>query len=54
MGRHGVFGPQTGALHHSETVLLVDDYKTEIAELHAVFDEGMGAYGDVERAVEKL
>ena len=51
MGRDGIFAPEACALHHSEAVLLVDDYHAEIAELHGVFDQRMGADKYMQRAV---
>ena len=41
MGRLFVLGPHAGALFDAESVLLIDDHKTQIAELHTVFDQGM-------------
>ena len=43
MGRLGVLRPQASALLDPESVLFVDDHESEVGELHAVFDERMGA-----------
>ena len=44
MWRCKVLFPQLGALCHTEAVLLVDDNKTKVAELHIVLYHGMRAY----------
>ena len=54
MGHHHVFLPQASALCHAKSVLLVDDYKSEILELNIVLDHGVSAYEDVQRAVGEL
>ena len=41
--RGAVFAPQSGSLSHTKAVLLVDDSQSQVAELHRVLDEGMGA-----------
>ena len=43
MGRTPVLGPEPGALLDAEAMLLVDDHEAEVVELHAVFDQRMGA-----------
>ncbi len=53
MGGDGGFVPELGALGHAEAVLFVDDDEAEVGEPHGVFDDGVGAYEDVDGAVEE-
>ena len=53
VGRVHTLAPQFGALSHAETVLLVDDDKTETCELHRVFDDGMSAHKNLYAAVHE-
>ena len=54
MRRIGVFAPKTSALSHAEAVLLVDNHQTEVAELHHIFKQSMGADNDLQRAIEEV
>ncbi len=46
-----VLFPHDGALVYAKAVLFVDDGDSKSAKLHVVFDEGMGTYEDVYRAI---
>ncbi len=54
MRRNTVFFPQTRTLRHSETVLLVDNYKPQIAKLHVILNHRMRTYKNMQTAVKKL
>ncbi len=41
------FAHEAEALLHAEAVLLVDDDEAEVGEVDLVFDEGVGADGEV-------
>ncbi len=43
VGRPGVLRPEAGPLLHAEAVLLVDHHEAQVAELHLVLDQGVGA-----------
>ena len=43
--------PQLGPLGHAEAVLLVDHHQSQAAELHGVFNHGVGAHENLHRAV---
>ena len=47
------FGAQVGALGNTKAVLLVDDGKMELLELHGVFQKGMRADDNFDRSVFK-
>ena len=50
---NGVFCPHLCTLHNAETVLLVNDHKTQIAEQHIVLQHSMGTYKDVNLTILK-
>ena len=44
VGRHLALGPESGALCHSEAVLLVDHSQSQTGKDHRVFDDGVGSH----------
>ena len=49
----GVLFPQSCALYHPKTVLLVNNRQTKTAELHRVLNERMSADNNVKRSIEQ-
>ena len=54
MRRIGVFAPKASALSHAEAVLLVDNHQSEVAKLHHILEQSMGADNNLQRAIEKI
>ena len=51
VGRILTLTPELGSLGDSETVLLIDHNHSQTGELYCVFDDGMGAYEDMDGPV---
>ena len=45
--RRGAFKPQLGALCHTETVLLVDNHKSQLRKDHVILYNGMRTYKNI-------
>ena len=52
-GEGASFFPKLRPLCYAKAVLLVDDDKAEVAELHVVLDDGVRAYQDIDAPVQQ-